>query len=210
MSTIHDALKKAQKEKDDIGPGGSSMLSSHAAERDRLFRRIAAFGLVPVVLILLAFASYSWLDSANFRAPGERVSRAVGEGENLEECYRSAKSFQSEGDLEHARTLYQKVLRIDPGHVDTLNNLGVIYLQSRDFLAARNFFEKAIHLRPGCVEPHYNLACLYAHSGESEKSLHYLRKAVSLEPAAGEWAMQDEDFQNLRGTEEFRKVVSYH
>jgi tetratricopeptide (TPR) repeat protein len=219
MSTIHEALKKAQREKDDLRMRERGIPAPAACGRGALYERMLNVGLFLLMMILLAFVSYSWLDSATREATkaadAPPVSSAVAsppgsppvEADKLNEFYENAKRLQSEGDLENARIFYQKTLRIDPGHVDTLNNLGVIYLQSGEFLAARTCLEKAVHLRPGYVEPHYNLACLYARLDQKEKSLHHLRRAVSLDPSAREWALQDSDLEILRTAGEFEKII---
>ena len=91
--------------------------------------------------------------------------------------------------------------------MDALNNLGVIYIRDKDYLAAQRSFEKAIRLKPGHVDPHYNLACLHAIKGEVKQSLAHLKKAVSLDHSARDWARRDTDLTNLRGVSEFEEII---
>jgi len=88
-----------------------------------------------------------------------------------------------------------------------LNNLGVIYIQERNYSKARNSLESAIRLKPEYVDPYYNLACLYAIKGDVMKSLDNLEKAVSLNKSVMEWARKDRDLQNIRGVHEFEEII---
>ena len=99
-----------------------------------------------------------------------------------------------------------ETLEKDPGHVDALINLGVLYLYDRDFPAAQASFEKAIRLRPESADPFYNMACLFALKGQTEDGLAYLERAYSLNPSVREWARRDGDLDSLRKSPEFERI----
>ncbi|MGD8226646.1 MAG: tetratricopeptide repeat protein [Desulfobacteraceae bacterium] len=121
--------------------------------------------------------------------------------------YEKAVRFHKRDRLQDAKRFYQEALRLDPGYVDALNNLGVIYIRDREYTAAQRNFERAVRLRPGYVDAHYNLACLHAIKGEVTQSLAHLKKAVSLDESARDWARKDTDLQNLRGLSEFKAIT---
>jgi tetratricopeptide (TPR) repeat protein len=121
--------------------------------------------------------------------------------------YEKAMRFQKRDRLQDAKRFYQEALRLDPGYVDALNNLGVIYIRDKEYTAAQRSFERAVRLKPGYVDAHYNLACLHAIKGEVTQSLAHLKKAVSLDPSARDWARKDTDLQNLRGLSEFEAII---
>ncbi len=121
--------------------------------------------------------------------------------------YEKAMRFHKRGRLQDAKRFYQEALRLDPGYVDALNNLGVLHIRDKDYNAARRSFEKAIQLHPGYVDSYYNLACLYAIEGDARQSLDHLKKATSLDRAAKDWAQKDTDLENLRGLPEFEEIV---
>ena len=121
--------------------------------------------------------------------------------------YDRGRIFHKKGRLKDAKRLYKETLKIDPGYVDALNNLAVIYMLENNFFEAQKNLEKAIRLKPGSVDPYYNLACLYAIKGEAKKSLTHLRKAVSLDRSVRQWAQKDADLNNVRGNPEFRDII---
>lgn len=123
------------------------------------------------------------------------------------DSYERARLLHKSGSLQDAGRLYRETLRLDPGYVDALNNLGIIYIQEKDYPAAQTSLEKAIRLKPGYVEPYYNLACLYAIKGEIRDSLAHLRKAVSMDQSVRDWARRDTDLENLRGLPEFHEII---
>lgn len=102
---------------------------------------------------------------------------------------------------------YEKVISMDPGHVEALNNRGVLHLHKKEYSAARKCFEKATRLKPDYVDPYYNLACVSVAQGQPEQGLRYLKKAVSMNPAVREWAKKDPDLDVLRGSPRFREMV---
>jgi tetratricopeptide (TPR) repeat protein len=257
MSTIDEALKKAQKERDTRYQGYSASLSVRG-KGSRLFPgRTLLWISLTLVIGFIVFASYSWLDFRASKTPvseagsstneeglarlplrarppaeqGEAAWGTNGQGgvekreflrnklrnpatdtrpetvKDVKESYDRARLFHKNGSLQDAGRLYRETLRVDPGYVDALNNLGVIYIQEKDYLAAQASLEKAIRLKPGYVEPYYNLACLYAIKGEIGESLPYLRKAVSLDQSVRDWARRDTDLENLRGLPEFNEII---
>ena len=194
MSYIHEALNKAQKERDARHGEYSGVLTRRGIRKGFFPRRPVFWISLVLVLIFVAFASYSWLNSEvpqpadkpdtsghKYRMPEDtpRSKRALApEAQNY---YDRGRIFQKKNRLREAKRLYREALRKDPGHVDALNNLAVIYMHERNFPAAERSLEKAMRLNPKSVDPHYNLACVYAIKGELSKSLAQLRKAVTLD-----------------------------
>jgi len=213
MSHINEALKKAQKERDARHLKYTGILSARGKDRRVFGGRALWLTSLLIIVILLAFASYSWLHSRDQRTPAstERKSPAkplkTESAVNAKTFYERARRFHKTDRLQDAKRFYQEALRLDPGYVDALNNLGVIYIQDKDYLAAQRSFEKAIRLKPGHVDPHYNLACLHAIKGEVKQSLAHLKKAVSLDHSARDWARRDTDLTNLRGVSEFEEII---
>ena len=227
MSYIHEALKKAQDERD-MGKGSYSGIMAPQKKKPRFTLKNAILWTVPLLLVLLAFAGYSWWDLKNEKrritpSPYGAVEKPMPEAmpnpkkpganhhlpvqESAAACYEKARSLHREGLLSDAETGYEKVILMDPGHVQALNNLGVLHLHEKNYPAARRFFEKAIRLKPDYVDPYYNLACVAAATDQADQGLRYLEKAISLDPNVREWARKDPDLDALRESVLFREMV---
>jgi len=157
---------------------------------------------------LLAFGLYSWLDSKGPETTSVSKKAIPQEAAvNTKDLYEKARRFQRSGRSREARSFYQKALALDPQNVHAVNNIGVTFLQERNFTEARKSFEDAVQLQPDYVDPYYNLACLYAIQGDTKRGLEYLRKAVSLDGSVREWALADSDLKALRALPEFQEAV---
>ena len=215
MSYIHEALKKAQKERDAGHEKFGGILSARGKETSFFAGRSGWWATLPLILILLAFTAYSWLYSMVEQAPSPLESEPTRHetGPQFERVadgrmfYERARHFHKNGQLKEARRLYHKTLSINPSHVDALNNLGVLYIHEKEYFAAQDSFEKAIRLKPGYVDPHYNIACLHAIQGDPDKSLVHLKKAFSIDHAVRDWALMDNDLKDLRGLPEFEEII---
>jgi len=211
MSYIHEALLKAQKEKDARHPRYQRTLLGTAGKPGIFSGR--AVWMISLGVILLAFALYSWLDfKEKNTVPTPEVLRPEAQSRSedygkAEECYERARHLHKIGRLEDARRLYKKTFMLDPRSVYALNNLGVLYMQDKNYAEAQNSFEHAVQQRPDYVDPYYNLACLHALKGETIRSLAQLKKAISLDTSVREWARNDRDLQNLKGVPGFEEMI---
>ena len=214
MSYIHQALKKAQIERDDRYGKYGGIVSSRSKKSGRA-KKLILLIVVSLVILFLAFVSYSWLD---FNGPQVETNIVPKQREpvNLEirektadamELYQRGKEHHKSGRLNKARMWYEQALMADPGCVVALNNLGVLLIKGKNYPAARGRFEKAIRLKPGYVDPYYNLACLFALTDQPEQALRYLKRAVSIDPQAKEWALEDADLEKLRNQPGFGTIV---
>jgi tetratricopeptide (TPR) repeat protein len=217
MSSIHEALKKAQKERDDQYRTTIGESLAGQQKRLRYVPRRPAFWLPLVLIVFIVFgvSLYSRMDfgasqtKAVPQSPVKKpaVPKKQAPEKGVRDFFSEGVSLQKEGRLGDARRLYEKALRMDPGFVDALNNLGVICIREKDYPTAQRSFEKAIRLRPGYVDPYYNLSCLHALKGELSQSLAHLKRAVSLNRSVRDWARGDTDLKNLWGVPEFRDLV---
>ena len=214
MSYINEALKKAQKERGGNHLEFGSILTDLPKGRT-LFPGGSMWWISCIFVILVAIAFYSWFHFGPTKnittpEPAQKEPEVLSQMKSVpepRELYEKASLLQRSGRLRDAEQLYRKTLKSDPGYVDALNNLGVIYIHDKDFEGARRSLEKAIRLRPGFVDPYYNLACVYAIKGETRQSLAYLKKAISLDESVMSWARMDNDLQRLRGMPEFEEIT---
>lgn len=239
MSYIHEALKKAQVERD-LGKGPDSGIPAPNRKKSFFTVKRTLFLTASLLMVLLAFAGYSWWDHSSLpesiesggqrtedrrqktddRGPSSVIRHPSSEPgpasakrkpeenrENLAESYQKARAFHREGRLPDAGIWYEKVISMDPGHVEALNNRGVLHLHNKNYSAARKCFEKAIRLKPDYVDPYYNLACVSAARGRVKQGLRYLGKAISMAPGVKGWAQKDPDLDPLRASPRFKEIV---
>ena len=230
MSYINDALRKAQKEKDNRYErfGGVIAPSPEGPNRPRK-RRVIAGAIVALAILVSAalfFAVYG-LQQPSARPKGAPpppaavaekpaptvTERAIRPPEGppvtreADARYQEALIAQRVGDLPRAEALYQKVLALDPGHVRTLNNLGVIYMGQKKRGKAIALFGRAVVLKKDYVDPYYNLACLYAQTNEIDESLWYLKVAAAIDGGVLNWVKKDADMKNIAASPEFKKIM---
>jgi tetratricopeptide (TPR) repeat protein len=89
---------------------------------------------------------------------------------------------ESEAGLQAAVAAYESALDIDPGHVDALNNLGMLSYEQGNLAEATLLFRRGAELHPHHVLSHFNLGSVLEESGELEKARKHLRMAVRLDP----------------------------
>jgi tetratricopeptide (TPR) repeat protein len=211
MSYIHEALLKAQKEKDARHPRYQRALLGTAGKPGIFSGR--AVWMIGLGVILLAFALYSWLDfggKETLLTPQVLRPEAQSRSEDYakaEECYERARHLHKIGRLEDAKRLYKKTLMLDPGSVYAFNDLGVLYMKDKNYAEAQKSFEHAVQQKPDYVDPYYNLACLHALKGETTRGLAQLKKAISLDTSVREWARKDRDLQNLKQVPGFEEMI---
>jgi tetratricopeptide (TPR) repeat protein len=215
MSYIHEALNKAQKEREAYHGDYSGLFSHGRTKKSGFFRGPVLWISLAIIGILIVFATYSWLDSRGSQpiVPPEHKYKMPAETPekkpvlDAKKYFDRGKIFYRKGRLRDAKRLYGEALKIDPGYVDALNNLAVIYMHEKNFSAAQRSLEKAIRLKPSVVDPYYNLACVFAIKGQVSKSLLHLKKAVSIDRSVKQWAREDTDLDNVRGTPGFKDII---
>ena len=121
--------------------------------------------------------------------------------------YAEALLAQRKGDLKRAEALYHEVLTLDTGHVQALNNLGVVYMAQKKREKAIAVFGRAVVLKRDYVDPYYNLACLYAQANELNESLWYLKVAATIDGNVINWVKKDADMKNVIASPEFKKIM---
>jgi tetratricopeptide (TPR) repeat protein len=215
MSYINEALKKAQEMKDTGYTRYFDIPGVHDSRRIRFSGKALLYILAAVLLTAALISIRLWPGSSEDARVMATVNNSepsaakTGDASTGKQLYDKALSLYKSGRIEEAKKLYEAVLGLDPGFIEAMNNLGIIYIHDRKFDAAKEYLEKAVRLKPAYVESYYNLACLYAIKGNIEKGNEYLEKAISLDKGVMEWAKSDTDLQNLRGSGAFNRMLSY-
>ena len=89
-----------------------------------------------------------------------------------ESLFRQGVAFFSQGQFASAQTVLEQVLHIQSNHLDALNVLGIIAIQTKDFHRALGFFDKATRLAP--TNPAF-----FGNRGNVHKELKHLDQAIA-------------------------------
>ncbi len=98
--------------------------------------------------------------------------------------YNEGVRAQKSGDLDAAKTAYQKaILLAERTRKDITkaiyNNFGVLYVNMENWELAAQAFNEALTLDPDYKEANFNIGILYAKMGNAEKALMYWAKALN-------------------------------
>jgi tetratricopeptide (TPR) repeat protein/SAM-dependent methyltransferase len=106
--------------------------------------------------------------------------------DDVEQVFGKAIGFHQAGQLTQAETLYRQVLAAVPGHLDGLNLLGVLALQTGRSELAVELIGKAIALNDKVADFHNNIGEAFRRLGRLDQAIEHFTRAVDLEPAFGE------------------------
>lgn len=93
-------------------------------------------------------------------------------------------------------------------------NLGIAYVNSKDFTNAQKYFEKAYLRAKGQNSTQtvtlstYNLAAFYAEKSDPNNCIKYLVKAIDLDENCRKQAQADPSFKRIRNNPKFKEAIS--
>jgi tetratricopeptide (TPR) repeat protein len=90
------------------------------------------------------------------------------------------KAYQS-GDFTKAISAYEEMIKKTPEDAEIHNDLGTMYLETKQLKESENCFRKAFDLSENGVSLN-NLGRVYLAKGEHTKAMEYFRKAHELDP----------------------------
>lgn len=128
---------------------------------------------------LLISAAGAW--SCGAPRGGEALTQDRLSSEEASEISHRAADLIDE-DPEEARALLEDVLKSDPFHGPSLNNLGILQLGSGDLEAAANSFESAGEVMPGQPDPRLNLGLTFERAGLYDAALKSYGTAIEILP----------------------------
>ena len=108
----------------------------------------------------------------------------MNENKNLtiEETFKLAVENHQNNKLDVAQELYNKILKIDPYHLSTLNNLAAIFQNLGENQKAKDCYEKAIEIDPDYIDAYYNLGVVHQNLEENQKAINCYEKVTTINP----------------------------
>jgi superkiller protein 3 len=85
--------------------------------------------------------------------------------------------------FEEALESFQRVVELNPRHLDGYRNLGVIYGQKKMWSEALKALEKAIEINPDDLQSQKNLSVLYLQQKNFDAAISILEKVLTLTPS---------------------------
>ena len=101
----------------------------------------------------------------------------------IEEALDQAISLHQAGQLRHAVSLYQKIIKACQGqHPQALQLMGVALNQLNEHPQAIDALQKALSMDPGSPEAHYTLAISLLTTGQTDTATGHLKSALKHQP----------------------------
>lgn len=102
---------------------------------------------------------------------------------------------------------YGNAIALEPERSDYYNGLGLTFYRMENMQQALTFFSAATKIDPDDASARYNEACALARLGRNDEALGSLKEAIALNPKLQQSARTDKDFDGLKHTEQFEKIV---
>jgi tetratricopeptide (TPR) repeat protein len=97
--------------------------------------------------------------------------------------FQQALTCHRQGQLALAKTLYEKVLKMHPQHLDTLQQLGLLALQTQNFHPAAELFGMAIAIDNQRYANHFHQGLALQAQGKFDAALACYDRSIALQPA---------------------------
>ena len=84
--------------------------------------------------------------------------------------------------FEEAIKSYQKLLQLNPKHIDAYNNLGMAFYEQCNFSDAAENYQKAVNIEPSFADGHFNLGNALKRMGDLRKAIESYRMCLAINP----------------------------
>lgn len=120
--------------------------------------------------------------------------------------FKTGVQYASSRDYANALKEFHAAEKIAPEFQDLQMNIGVTYLQMRDYARAAVHLTRAIDQDPKNAAAHYNMACLQARRGQRDRAIASLAIAQSNGMKLTPDLKRDPDLSSLRGRDDFEAL----
>jgi tetratricopeptide (TPR) repeat protein len=100
----------------------------------------------------------------------------------IQERFHAAVRAEEAGDKQHAISIYEEILAIDPQYAAACINLGTVYFHLRQFTRAEELYRRATAADPGYVLAYFDLGNVLDELERLDESIAAYQKAVALSP----------------------------
>lgn len=93
-----------------------------------------------------------------------------------------ANAYRTQGEYSLAKVLFLEVLRLEPGQLSALNNLGVLHYNEHNTDSAIDYLQQALALHPKFSDAHFNLGLCFLSKNDREQAKTHFVEAVACNP----------------------------
>jgi len=126
----------------------------------------------------------------------------------IDETFNLAVKNHIKNNLKEAQNFYNQVLKINPNHINALNNLGGLFKQLGETKTAKSFYNKTVKINPNFADGHNNLGIIYRELGDHQKAVSCYKKTIEINPT------HINSYNNLgiilEELGEYKKALSYY
>ncbi|MEA5617804.1 tetratricopeptide repeat protein [Cronbergia sp. UHCC 0137] len=104
---------------------------------------------------------------------------------NIPLLFTTAINFHHQQQFEQALIVYEQILKFDPNHVDSLNNLGTVLKNLGRIEEAIGYYRRVLNLKPNQAETWFNLGNTLQSVGKLEEAESAFQQVMKIEPKLG-------------------------
>jgi len=105
---------------------------------------------------------------------------------------------------------YDAILKIRPGDLEALTSKADAAMELKEFHWALSICNRVLDMDETNQDAFYQRACAYACLGVEDQAIDDLAKAIDGRSALRDLAAEEDDFENLRGNEDFDALLILH
>jgi tetratricopeptide (TPR) repeat protein len=111
------------------------------------------------------------------------------------------------GEVDQAVYHYQKSLSVQPGFLQAMHGLVLIYMNKEDYDKSIELLHIMREINPNNPDVYYNIACAYAKKNMKEESVSWLKQAIHKGFKRIDLIRNDSDLAAVRNTEYVKNLV---
>jgi len=148
---------------------------------------IKAIEIDPTNLELKTFLGLLYYENKEYEKAIEVLNEVTAKAdpqskEFAEALHNIAISYDLMGQSEKAIESYQNALKVAPGNIDLMFNMGRLYFMKEDYEKAIESLEKVLEKNPDDFDSHLNIGNAYLQLEKFDKAIPYFKKTVEIKP----------------------------
>ena len=99
---------------------------------------------------------------------------------SIKETFALAFQNHKKNKFKIAANFYNKILKVNPNHVESIFLLGSLFAETKNFYDAITLFNKTVQIQPNHESAYYNLGLVFKEIEQFEKSISCYQKAIQI------------------------------